>query len=117
MSVGKKVAVGAAGAAAISAVGAGVYYLFGPKAKVHQKKTKALISKMKKEIDREVKKARKVTAPIYDDVVNAISSNYAKQYKIHEGDIKALAKKMKDEWKGVNKVAKKTVRNIKKKSL
>ena len=36
---------------------------------------------------------------------------------MHEKDIKAFAKIMKDEWKGMSKVAKKTVKNLKKKSL
>ncbi|OGZ00676.1 MAG: hypothetical protein A2946_01935 [Candidatus Liptonbacteria bacterium RIFCSPLOWO2_01_FULL_53_13] len=44
MSVGKMVAIGA-GAAAL---GAGAYYLLGPKGKAHRKKTKALAVKMAK---------------------------------------------------------------------
>lgn len=112
MSVGKKVAVGTG----IAALGAGVFYLFGPKAKAHQKKAITLMSKIKKDVEREVKKAEKVTTPIYHKVVDTISSNYAKQYKIHEGDVKVLAKKLKNEWKEVNKVAQKTIKNLKKKS-
>jgi len=54
--------------------------------------------------------------PVYHNVVDTISSNYAKQYKIHEGDAKAFAKKLKSEWKSADKIVKKTVKDLKKKS-
>lgn len=98
MSGAKKVAIGA-GVAALSAAGAGAYYLFGPKAKAHQKQAAALVEKIKKEVGQEIKKAKTKTAPTYHKVVDTISANYAKQYKIHEKDIKALAKKLKSKLK------------------
>lgn len=52
MSTGKKAAIGAG----IAAIGAGAYYLLGPNAKAHQKKTKVLLAKVKKEVQQEVKK-------------------------------------------------------------
>ena len=112
MSVGKKVAIGAG----LAAVGAGAFYLLGPNAKVHQKKVSALAAKMKKEVTKEVKKAKAATMPLYHKAVDTVSKNYAKQYKLHEKDIKALASKMKAEWKGAGKVVKKTVRTLKKKA-
>lgn len=112
MSVGSKVAVGAG----LAAVGAGAFYLFGPNAKMHQKKAKALVSKMKKEVEKEVKKAKTVTTPLYHKTVDMVSRNYAKQYKLHEKDIKALAAKVKNEWKGAKKTVKKAVRTAKKRA-
>lgn len=103
-----------AGVAVLGAASAGVYYLFGPKAKAHQKKALALMAKMKKEVSGEVKKVEKITKPVYHKVVDTVSSNYAKQYKIHSGDAKAFAKKLKSEWKEANKVLKKTVKKLKK---
>lgn len=90
-------------AASLAAVGAGAYYLLGPNAKVHQKKAKVLMGKMKKEISGEIKKVKKVTPVIYRKAVDVISENYAKQYKMHEKEIKAFAKKMKSEWKKATK--------------
>ncbi|MCC7160119.1 hypothetical protein IT399_00080 [Candidatus Nomurabacteria bacterium] len=117
MSGAEKVAIGA-GVAVLSAASAGAYYLFGPKAKAHQKKAVALMAKMKREVASEVKKAEKITKPIYHKVVDTVSSNYEKQYKIHKGDAKAFAKKLKNEWKEankkVNKTVKKTVKKFKK---
>lgn len=39
-----------AAAAGVAAAGAGAYYLLGPKGKAHQKKAKALLVKMEREI-------------------------------------------------------------------
>ena len=116
VSGGKIVAMGAAGIAAVGAASAGAYYLLGPKAKAHQKKVLALVNKMKKDVVGEVKKVKAVSKPIYHKTVDVIASNYAKQYKEHEKDIKAVAKQLKTEWTGVNKVVKKTVKTLKKKS-
>ncbi|MFA5778127.1 MAG: hypothetical protein WC870_01390 [Candidatus Paceibacterota bacterium] len=110
MSVGKKVAVGAG----IAALSVGAYYFFGPNSKAHQKKAKVLVAKVKKEVEREVKKAKAVTVPLYHKAVDTVSKNYAKQYKLHEKDVKALAAKVKNEWKGAKKVVKKAVRVAKK---
>lgn len=113
MSGAEKVAIGA-GVAVLSAASAGAFYLFGPKAKAHQKKAGAFMAKMKKEVANNVKKAEKVTKPFYHKVVDTVATNYAKQYKIHEGDAKAFAKKLKSEWKEANKTVKKTVKKLKK---
>lgn len=99
MSMGKKMAA----VAGVAAVGAGAYYLLGPKAKAHQKKAKVLIAKIKKEIESEVEKVKEVTPSLYHKAVDAVSENYAKQYKMHAKDIKAFSKKLKSEWKKATK--------------
>jgi hypothetical protein len=108
---GDKVLVGVA---ALGAAGAGAYYLLGPKAKAHQKKVSALFTKIKKEVEVEVKKAKEVGTPIYHKTVDIVSENYAKEYAAHEKEIKAFAKKLKGEWKGA---AKKPVKKPAKVSL
>ena len=100
MSMGKKMAIGA-GIVAIGAATGGAYYILGPNAKAHQKKAAALLAKIKKEVEREIKKAKEVSVPLYHKAVDAVSETYAKQYKAHEKDIKAFAKKLKSEWKKV----------------
>jgi uncharacterized protein HemX len=55
MSVGKKIAIGAG----VAAIGAGAYYLLGPKAKAHQKKVSVLANKAKKEAKKEMKEIKK----------------------------------------------------------
>ena len=115
MSGVEKVAIGA-GVAALGAASAGAYYLFGPKAKAHQKKAEMLMAKMKKEVLSEAKKAKSATMPVYHKAVDVVSSNYAKQYKENGKEIKAFAKKLKSEWKGADKLVKKTVKDLKKKT-
>ncbi|MFZ3011477.1 MAG: hypothetical protein WA060_00540 [Minisyncoccia bacterium] len=95
MSGAKKVAIGAG----VATLAAGAFYLFGPKAKAHQKQATTLMAKIKKEVTEEIKKAKTKTAPVYHKVVDTVSANYAKQYKIHEKDIKAFAKKLKSKLK------------------
>ncbi len=117
MSKSGKMALGA-GVVALSAVGAGAYYLLGPDGKKNQKKALVLVAKMKKEVTSEIKKAKKLSGPIYNKAVDIVSKNYAKQYKAHEKDIKAIASKLKKEWKDVEKniktTTKKVVKNVKK---
>lgn len=107
ISMGKKIVLGAG----VAALGAGAYYLLGPKGKENQKKALALASKMKKEVEKEMKKAKKATAPVYYKIIDTISSNYTKQYKLHEKDIKSFAKKLKGEWKKAKKTVKSVTKN------
>jgi len=99
MSTGKKVAIGGA----IAAIGAGAYYLLGPDAKAHQKKTSVLLAKVKKEVQSEAKKVKEMSGPLYQKAVDVISTNYAKQYKAHGKEIKAFADKLKKEYKKITK--------------
>ena len=99
-----------------AALGAGAYYLLGPDGKKNQKRVSILMGKIKKEVEKEVKKSKEVSTPLYHKVVDVVSENYAKQYKIHEPEIKAFTKKLKSEWKNVSKkVAPKVAKIIKKK--
>jgi F0F1-type ATP synthase membrane subunit b/b' len=113
---GKKIAAAGAGMVALGVASAGAYYMFGPKAKAHQKKATALLAKMKKDVADEIKKAKDAGTPVYHKAVDAISGNYARQYKEHEKEIKAFAKMLKGEWKEVSKkVTKKPAKVVTKK--
>jgi len=104
MSGGKMLAAGAG----VAALAGGAYYLLGPDAKKNQKKALELIAKMKKEVEKEMKKAKEMSVPMYQKAVDMISENYAKQYEMHGPEIMAFAKTLKKEWKGVVKKATKT---------
>ena len=54
MSGAKKVLM----AEGMAALGAGAYYLLGPDAKSHQKKASGLVSKIKKEVEKDAKKLK-----------------------------------------------------------
>lgn len=113
MSTGKKMAVAGAVTAGIAAVGAGAYMLMGSDGKKNQKKIKALMGKIEKEVKSEFKKAKVATGPVYDAAVDKIAETYSKQYKAYEGDIKAVAKAMKSQWRVASKAAIKKVPKVK----
>jgi len=113
MSGVKMAAVGAG----LAAVGAGAYYLMGPKGKANQKKAKALMSKIEKEVKSKIKDAKTVAKPVYNKSIDSLAETYSKQYKMHEGDIKALAKKLKGEWQSASGTAKKSIRKTIKKAI
>lgn len=101
-------------AAGAAAVGAGAYYLLGPNKKAHQKKAKALLAKMAREAKGRIKKAKKMSLPVYNAAIDKFSTAYAKQYKAHEKDIKAFAEKLKRDWKkSTMRTVKSTVRGAK----
>jgi hypothetical protein len=101
ISGGKILAAGAG----VAALAGGAYYLLGPDAKKNQKKALATVAKMKKEVEKEMKKAKEVGIPAYHKAVDVISENYAKQYEMHAPEIRAFAQMLKKEWKGVVKKA------------
>jgi hypothetical protein len=111
MSKASMAAVGAG----MAAVGAGAYYLLGPNSKKHQKNAAAWMNKMTGEVAQKVKKAGKMSKPIYHKAVDTISREYSKQYKANEKEIKAFGEKLKGEWKdAAQRAVKKSVGKIKK---
>lgn len=109
VSVGKVTAIGAG----VAAVGAGAYYLLGPKGKQHQKKVKTWMAEMKMEVKKELKKVKSVTEPFYHNVVDVITATYGQQYKEHAGEINAFAKKLKGEWKNVQPKTRPVMKKVK----
>ena len=114
---GKMVAEFLAIGAGVTALGAGVYYYFGPKSKKHQMEVKAWIIGMKSEMEKIIKNTEKLTRPIYQKAVAVIAETYSKKYQEHKPEIDAFAKKLKSEWMTVeqmtNKLAKKNIPNKK----
>ncbi len=109
MSVGKVAAIGAG----VAAMGAGAYYLFGPKGKQHQKKAKVWMAEMKMEVQKKLKKVKSVTEPLYQNAVDAMAATYSKQYKEYAGEINAFAKKLKGEWKNVQHKVRPVMKKVK----
>ncbi|MFZ1019533.1 MAG: hypothetical protein WAN61_00880 [Minisyncoccia bacterium] len=56
MNLGKKMVIGAG----MAALAEGAYYLLGPNSKKHQKKTKVLMDKVKKEVKIGIEKGKKL---------------------------------------------------------
>jgi len=113
ISAGKVAAIGAG----VAVVGAGAYYLLGPKGKEHQKKIKGWMLTMKKEIDGEFKKAKNATTPVYHKTVDAIAKVYSQKHKEYSKEINAFAKTLKatPAVKKASKVVKKVSKAVTKK--
>lgn len=97
ISAGNITAVGAG----VAAVGAGAYYLLGPKGKQHREKTKTWMVEIEKEIEKKLKKAKNITELFYHGAVDNVVETYGKQYKEYAGEINSFAKKIKDKWKNI----------------
>lgn len=100
----------------LAVASAGAYAMFGPNGKANQKKAKAWMLKMEKDVKSKLAKVKAVSGPIYSKAVDTMSEQYMKQYKDHAGDIKAFAKELKSKWKSVkaSPVAKKVKSVVKK---
>ena len=81
--------------AGVAVIGASAYYLLGPKRKQHRKKVGTLATKIKREIEKELKKMKSVTQPFYQDAVDTIVKTYSKKYKDYSDEINTFAKKLK----------------------
>ncbi len=110
MSAGKMVAIGAG----VAALSAGAYAFFGPNGKKNQKKAKALMAKMEKEVAQKMKAVKSASAPMYHKAVDALATTYSKAYKEYGPEIQVFAKQLKGKWKDVEKKTKPAIKRVKK---
>ncbi|MEN9405566.1 MAG: hypothetical protein RLY47_525 [Candidatus Parcubacteria bacterium] len=94
---GVAVAVGASAAA----LGAAAYYLFGPQGKQHRVKAQGWMIKMKGEVIERLEDLKEVSEPVYNQVVEAVATKYAKESKTSKKDILALAADLKKGWRSI----------------
>ncbi|MDQ5954358.1 MAG: hypothetical protein QG583_286 [Patescibacteria group bacterium] len=111
-NVGGKVALGA-GVAALSVA---AYLLLGPDGKKNRKKVGDWSEKMKKEAAAKFKKMKHVTEPIYNKVVDEISSKYMKAKGLSVEEVGEVVKDLKKHWKTISKAPGKVVTATKKKA-
>lgn len=97
----KAVAIGAG----LAGLAATAYFFLGPKGKKHQKDTKAWAIKMKRDVVEKLKKAQKITEPIYRGIIDSVAKENAKGMKAGRAEIGALAIDLKKHWKSISKSA------------
>lgn len=100
-NVGKVIAVGA-GVAALSAA---AYVLFGPKGKENRNKISGWAIKMKGEIIEKLEEAKEITEPIYNKIVDEVSTRYASS-GISKDQVHAVVGELRKHWKSMMKDAK-----------
>ena len=91
--------------ASLAGIAAGAYFVFGPKGKKHREHAKAWAIKMKGEVVEKMEKAKKITEPIYLDIIDAVTKEYKKGKKASQPEIEALATDLKKHWRTMSKLA------------
>lgn len=117
----KKVSKKGVGGVELAAIGAGLaglaaasYFFLGPKGESNRKQTQAWASKMKSDVVKQLKKAKAVSKPIYEEIINMVANEYAKNEKAGKKEIALLAKDMKKHWKTISTGAKTVTKDVKK---
>lgn len=78
------------------------YFFFGPKGKKNQAEVKKWILKIKKEIVEKMKRAKAISKPVYDKIVDTVVARYKKELKASQKEAQGLAKDLKDHWEVIS---------------
>jgi len=105
-----KIAVVGAGLAGLAA---SAYFFFGPKGKQNQKHLKAWAIKMKADVIEKLEKAREVSEPVYNQIIDSVSAKYKKGMKIGHEEVEELAQGLKKHWSTL--IKNKTTKKVSKK--
>lgn len=102
----KKTTGSGAGAVKLAVLGAGLaglaataYFFLGPKGKKNQKHAKAWAIKMKGDVVEKLEMAREVSEPVYQEIIDSVTTEYVKGKKAGREEIEELAKDLKKHWK------------------
>lgn len=106
-----KVAVVGAGIAALAAT---AYFLLGPKGKKHQKQAEVWAINMKRDVVKKLEKARAISEPVYNGIIDSVAAEYEKKTKASRPEIQALAADFKKHWKAISGLARDTTRDVQK---
>ncbi|OGI30257.1 MAG: hypothetical protein A2271_02440 [Candidatus Moranbacteria bacterium RIFOXYA12_FULL_35_19] len=91
--------------ASLAGIAATAYFFFGPKGKKHREHAKSWAIKMKGEVVERLEKAKEITEPIYLEIIDAVSKEYAKEKMATQEEIGAIADDLKKHWKSISKLA------------
>lgn len=92
--------------ASIAGLATTAYFFLGPKGKTHQRHTKAWAVKMKADVIEKLERAREISEPIYDDIINSVASKYEKSKNVDYKEIEEIARDLKKHWQVISKKAK-----------
>ena len=93
------------GVVSIGMIGAGIaslaaaYFFLGPNGKKNQKYAKSWAIKMKAEVIEKLEMAKEMSEPVYQQIVDSVSSEYKKGMKAGNEEIDELAFDLKKHWK------------------
>ena len=91
--------------ASLAGVAATAYFFFGPKGKKHREHAKSWAIKMKGDVIEKLEQAKEITEPIYHEIIDSVSKEYAKEKRATQDEISAMAIDLKKHWKSISKLA------------
>lgn len=91
--------------ASLAGLAATAYFFFGPKGKKRREHAKAWAIKMKGEVVERLEKAREITQPIYQEIIDTVAKEYKKGKKASQPEIESLAQDLKKHWKSMSALA------------
>lgn len=94
---------GLIGLAALAAVAAGGYFLYGKDGAKNRKKVKGWMLKAKGEVLEKVEKLKEVSEPEYRKVVDAVAAKYSAVKSIDPVEVQQMAKELHGHWKNIKK--------------
>ena len=103
-SMGKAVKIGAGIAAATAAA----YLLFGPEKKKNREKVRGWAVKMKGEIIEKFEKAKEITEPVYNQIIDQVYKEYSRIKNIDQAELDAIVADIRKHWKAISKPVKST---------
>lgn len=110
-SLGTAVEIGVGIAAATAAA----YLLFGPEGEKNRKKIIGWTVKMKGEIIEKLEKAKEITEPVYNEIVDEVSKKYSKLKNVDKKELDKVVEKLKKNWKKMEKDVKSKAKKEKEK--
>lgn len=102
--------------ASLAGVAATAYFFFGPKGKKNQKHAKAWAIKMKGDVIEKLEKAKEITEPVYHQIINSVSKEYATGKKATRKEIEEIASDLRKHWSAISKLAIAAKKEVVKKS-
>lgn len=91
------------GLAALAAVAAGGYFLYGKDGAKNRKKIKGWTLKAKGEVLEKVEKLKEVSEPEYRKVVDAVAAKYSAVKSIDPAEVQQMAKELHGHWKNIKR--------------
>lgn len=89
--------------ASLAGLAATAYFFLGPKGKKNQKSVKAWAIKMKGDVVERLEKAKEVSEPAYNEIIDLVAAEYAKGKKASREEIAALSADLKKHWKTLSR--------------
>jgi hypothetical protein len=91
--------------ATLAGLAATAYFFFGPKGKKNRQHTKAWAIKMKGEVVEKFEKAREITEPVYQEIIDTVAKEYKNSKKASQAEIDELANDLKKHWVAMSRLA------------